>query len=153
MSPATAAGPRPMGRTTEAPPVEIAGDVATIECRSVYYRAVNEAVRAAVDGGATTVRLLNVNGQRYIGTGLRKREGNGTPNTPARSGHQRPAPLQVEKCFVHSHVSKASHCRLVFKIAARNWGNFALPKSSGQPISETAAKTSPFPRKIGAEAV
>jgi len=92
MSPATTAvprtighthDPRPYGHTTDAPPCEIAGDVASIDCRGVYYRAVNEAVRAAVEGGATTVRLLNVNGQRYIGTGLRgeslRIEVNGTP--------------------------------------------------------------------------
>jgi glutamate synthase domain-containing protein 3 len=62
---------RRVGHTTEAPPVERTGDVATIDCGGVYYRAVNEAVRAAVEDGATTVRLENVNGQRYIGTGLR----------------------------------------------------------------------------------
>jgi glutamate synthase domain-containing protein 3 len=74
---------RPYGHTTDAPPCEIAGDVATIDCAGVYYRAVNEAVRAAVEAGATTVRLLNVNGQRYIGTGLRgeslRIEVHGTP--------------------------------------------------------------------------
>ena len=32
--------------------------------------AVNDAVRAALEAGASTVRLRNVNGQRYIGTGL-----------------------------------------------------------------------------------
>jgi glutamate synthase domain-containing protein 3 len=51
--------------------VEHVGDVATIDCRGVHFKNVNEAVRAAVASGARTVRLLNVNGQRYIGTGLR----------------------------------------------------------------------------------
>ena len=54
----------------DTPPSVRAGDVATIDCKGVYYRAVNDAVRAAIEAGATTVRLSNVNGQRYIGTGL-----------------------------------------------------------------------------------
>lgn len=52
------------------PQVTVEGDVATIECQSVYYKQVNEATRAAFAAGATTVRLMNVNGQRYIGTGV-----------------------------------------------------------------------------------
>ena len=68
---ATTPAKRPFGHTTETPPIERDGDVAAIDCQGVYYRAVNEAVRAAVLDGATTVRLQNVNGQRYIGTGLR----------------------------------------------------------------------------------
>jgi glutamate synthase domain-containing protein 3 len=47
------------------------GDVATIDCRGAHYRDMNEAVRAVVGEGAGTVKLLNVNGQRYIGTGMR----------------------------------------------------------------------------------
>ena len=66
-----AAAKRPSGHTPDAPAVARDGDVATIDCQGVYYRTVNEAVRAAVQDGATTVRLVNVNGQRYIGTGLR----------------------------------------------------------------------------------
>jgi glutamate synthase domain-containing protein 3 len=56
--------------------------VTTIDCRGVRYQQVNEAVRAAVAAGATTVRLENVNGQRYIGTGLKggvRIEVHGTP--------------------------------------------------------------------------
>jgi len=53
------------------PPVTVEGDVATIDAQSVYYKNMNEAVRRAFADGAKTVRLLNVNGQRYIGTGLR----------------------------------------------------------------------------------
>jgi len=52
------------------PEVKIEGDVATIECASVYYKHVNEAIRAAFAEGIKTVRLNNVNGQRYIGTGI-----------------------------------------------------------------------------------
>ena len=59
------------------------GDVATIDCRGAHYRDMNEAVRAAASEGARTVRLLNVNGQRYIGTGMRdtgvRIEVHGTP--------------------------------------------------------------------------
>lgn len=56
------------------PAVTVEGDVATIECRSVYYKHVNEAVRAAFADGVKTVRLLNVNGQRYIGTGIKGKD-------------------------------------------------------------------------------
>jgi glutamate synthase domain-containing protein 3 len=77
------ASDRPLGLSREAPPVVRDGDVASIDCDGVYYRAVNDAVRAALEGGATTVRLLHVNGQRYIGTGLRgeglRIEVSGTP--------------------------------------------------------------------------
>ncbi|MDO9107704.1 MAG: hypothetical protein Q7U89_01760 [Coriobacteriia bacterium] len=52
------------------PEVSIEGDVATIECKSVYYKHVNEAIRAAFAGGVKTVKLMNINGQRYIGTGI-----------------------------------------------------------------------------------
>lgn len=54
-----------------APAVERDGDTVTIDARGVYYRELNDAVRAAVADGARVIRLLNVNGQRYIGTGLR----------------------------------------------------------------------------------
>ena len=54
-----------------APDIERDGDTVTINARGVYYRELNEAVRGAITDGATTVRLLHVNGQRYIGTGLR----------------------------------------------------------------------------------
>jgi glutamate synthase domain-containing protein 3 len=63
-------GERPLGLSHEAPAIARDGDVAVIDCKGVYYRAVNSAVRAALEDGVSTVRLLNVNGQRYIGTGL-----------------------------------------------------------------------------------
>jgi glutamate synthase domain-containing protein 3 len=53
-----------------APTVTFDGDVATIDSEAVYYRQLNEAVRESIAAGAKTVRLLNVNGQRYIGTGV-----------------------------------------------------------------------------------
>ena len=69
MTQKTDAGPI-QGYVAKAPEVTREGDAVTIECRGIYYRQVNEAVRAAIAEGASTVRLVNVNGQRYIGTGL-----------------------------------------------------------------------------------
>ncbi|MDH4140254.1 MAG: hypothetical protein OEV43_06735, partial [Coriobacteriia bacterium] len=59
------------GYTTNVPERVVEGDVATIDARNVYYRQVNEAVRSAAADGAKTVKLLGVNGQRYIGAGMR----------------------------------------------------------------------------------
>jgi len=65
------------------PQVTIDGDVATIDCQSIYYKYVNEATRRCFADGAKTVRLINVNGQRYIGTGIKgndlRIEVHGTP--------------------------------------------------------------------------
>lgn len=65
------------------PHVERSGDVARIDSANVYYRHLNEAVRAAIADGAKTLVIENVNGQRYIGTGLRSSdvriEVHGTP--------------------------------------------------------------------------
>ncbi|NTW28605.1 MAG: hypothetical protein HGA39_04495 [Coriobacteriia bacterium] len=59
------------------------GDTVTMDVKGVYYRQVNAAVRAAFADGATKVVLNNVNGQRYIGTGVRGKnlsiEVHGTP--------------------------------------------------------------------------
>ncbi len=48
------------------------GDLSSviIECQSIYYREVNEAIRAAIKAGATNIRLKGINGQRYIGDGI-----------------------------------------------------------------------------------
>jgi glutamate synthase domain-containing protein 3 len=55
----------------KAPPtVSREGDVATIDAQGIYYRQLNEAVREAVAAGAKRVVLNEVNGQRYIGTGV-----------------------------------------------------------------------------------
>lgn len=56
------------------PKVTIEGDVATINCASVYYKQVNEAVRCCFAEGIKTVKLENVNGQRYIGTGIKGKD-------------------------------------------------------------------------------
>lgn len=62
------------GYVTERPSVVREGDTATIDCRGIYYKQVNEAVRTAFDEGARLVVLDGVNGQRYIGTGLKGAE-------------------------------------------------------------------------------
>jgi glutamate synthase domain-containing protein 3 len=53
-----------------APVVAREGAVARIDAADVYYKQLNEAVRDAFDDGAAAVVLDNVNGQRYIGTGM-----------------------------------------------------------------------------------
>jgi glutamate synthase domain-containing protein 3 len=52
------------------PAIVRVGDVARIDAADVHYKHLNEAVRAAFEEGAATVVLSNVNGQRYIGTGI-----------------------------------------------------------------------------------
>lgn len=52
------------------PEVTRDGDTATVDAKSVYYKYVNEAIREAIADGAKTVRVINVNGQRYIGNGV-----------------------------------------------------------------------------------
>lgn len=65
------------------PQVKVEDGVAVIDCQSVYYKQVNEAVRRAFADGIKAVRLNNVNGQRYIGTGIKgsdlRIEVHGTP--------------------------------------------------------------------------
>jgi glutamate synthase domain-containing protein 3 len=55
----------------------------TIDAQGVYYRQLNERVRAAIAAGAERIVLNNVCGQRYIGCGLRSKgvtiEIHGTP--------------------------------------------------------------------------
>ncbi|MDO8964625.1 MAG: hypothetical protein Q7W30_09075 [Coriobacteriia bacterium] len=52
------------------PTVTRDGDVAVIDSNGVYYRQLNEAIRGAFADGVKTVKLTNVNGQRYIGNGV-----------------------------------------------------------------------------------
>lgn len=42
-----------------------------IDAKGVYYRQLNESVRAAFADGNKEVHLVNVNGQRYIGDGIK----------------------------------------------------------------------------------
>lgn len=46
----------------------------TLECAGVYYKEVNEWIHQAVDNGVERIRLVGINGQRYIGNGLRGRD-------------------------------------------------------------------------------
>ena len=56
------------------PKVTLEGDTATIDAENVYYKQLNEAVRGAFADGAKTVVIKNVNGQRYIGTGIKGKD-------------------------------------------------------------------------------
>lgn len=42
-----------------------------IDAKGVYYRQLNEEVRAAICEGEKNIHLINVNGQRYIGDGIK----------------------------------------------------------------------------------
>lgn len=53
-----------------APEVRRDGETATIDANGVYYKQMNEAIRDVIADGAKTIVLENVNGQRYIGTGV-----------------------------------------------------------------------------------
>ena len=47
------------------------GGTVTLDAQSVYYKQLNQAIRDAFADDATKVVVNNVNGQRYIGTGVR----------------------------------------------------------------------------------
>jgi glutamate synthase domain-containing protein 3 len=53
------------------PEVRIEGGVATIDARGIYYKHLNAAIRQCFAEGVPKVVLRNINGQRYIGTGIR----------------------------------------------------------------------------------
>ncbi len=42
----------------------------TIDAKGIYYRQLNQQIRAALQNREKEIELLNVNGQRYIGAGL-----------------------------------------------------------------------------------
>lgn len=54
-----------------APVVEHDGDTATVDSTGVYFQQLNDMVRDEVVAGTKRIRLTGVNGQRYIGCGLR----------------------------------------------------------------------------------
>ncbi len=58
------------GYLKNAPAVTRDGDTVTIDADGIYYKQMNEAIREAIADGATRIVLKNVNGQRYIGTGV-----------------------------------------------------------------------------------
>jgi len=43
-----------------------------IDAKGIYYRQLNEQIKEAVENGEMEIELVNVNGQRYIGTNLDK---------------------------------------------------------------------------------
>jgi glutamate synthase domain-containing protein 3 len=71
------------GYLHQAPTSSREGDTVTLDATQIYYRDLNTAIRQALDDGATRVVALHVNGQRYIGTGIRTKdvriEVHGTP--------------------------------------------------------------------------
>jgi glutamate synthase domain-containing protein 3 len=71
----TTATKGPIEGYLQVPPAETRdGETVTLDSKSVYYKLLNEAVRNAVATGAKKIVLNNVNGQRYIGTGLRGKD-------------------------------------------------------------------------------
>lgn len=56
------------------PKVTREGDIVRIDAEGIYYKHMNEAVRQAFADGAKTVVLEHINGQRYIGTGIRGKD-------------------------------------------------------------------------------
>lgn len=42
-----------------------------IDAKGIHYKQLNEEIRSAIDAGETAIELVNVNGQRYIGGGIR----------------------------------------------------------------------------------
>jgi glutamate synthase domain-containing protein 3 len=60
------------GYAQVAPPVTRDGGTATIDAGSIYYKQLNAAIREAIEGGVKRIVLESVNGQRYIGTGIRR---------------------------------------------------------------------------------
>ncbi|MDO8847631.1 MAG: hypothetical protein Q7W51_04510 [Coriobacteriia bacterium] len=73
MKPASVAPPAGVieGYRYVAPSIERNGDAVTIDATGVYYQQLNDAVRDQIAAGAKTITLSGVNGQRYIGCGLR----------------------------------------------------------------------------------
>jgi len=53
-----------------APVVERDGETVRIDAQGVYFQQLNGAVRDEIAAGAKLIKIANVNGQRYIGTGL-----------------------------------------------------------------------------------
>ena len=54
-----------------APGIERDGESVTIDATGVYFQQLNDAIRAEIASGTKAISLRGVNGQRYIGTGLR----------------------------------------------------------------------------------
>lgn len=63
-----------VGYRHEAPKMLREGDAVTIDASGVHFKQMNEAIRSAIEQGAKKVVVRNVNGQRYIGTGIRAKD-------------------------------------------------------------------------------
>lgn len=57
-----------------APKVTRDGEMATIDASGIYYKQLNEAIRTVIADGAKHIVLEHVNGQRYIGTGIKAKD-------------------------------------------------------------------------------
>ncbi|MDY0341550.1 MAG: hypothetical protein RBS17_10120 [Coriobacteriia bacterium] len=73
MTAVTSAPPRGVieGYRQVAPVVERDGDAAGVDSTGVYFQQLNDTIRRLIDAGVRELRITGVNGQRYIGTGLR----------------------------------------------------------------------------------
>ena len=54
----------------------------TIDAKGMHYTPLNKEIRAAVKDGVTEIILNNINGQRFIGNGLRGKDVTITINRP-----------------------------------------------------------------------
>lgn len=73
MTAATSVPPRGVieGYRQVAPLVERDGDTAAVDSAGVYFQQLNDAIRRLIGEGVRGVRVTGVNGQRYIGAGVR----------------------------------------------------------------------------------
>jgi len=76
-------------------------DKVTIEAKGIYYRELNQRVREAAAAGAGRIELRGVNGQRYIGDGLR---GNFTITVDGVPGNDLAAFMDGPTIIVHSNA-------------------------------------------------
>jgi glutamate synthase domain-containing protein 3 len=89
-------------RITEVPPTM--DDLARIDARGIYYRDLNNLIRAAVRDGAAHVELVNINGQRYIGDGLQAKVRIDIHGVP---GNDLAAFMDGADVFVHNNAQDA----------------------------------------------
>lgn len=80
------------------------GGPVVIDARKLHYRALNERIRDAVSSGAKQIELLNVNGQRYIATGIR---GEVTIHVHGVPGNDLAALADGPEVIVHNNAQDA----------------------------------------------
>jgi len=76
----------------------------SIDARGIHYRALNDMIREAVSAGAEQIELLNVNGQRYIATGIR---GQATIHVHGVPGNDLAALADGPQVVVHNNAQDA----------------------------------------------